>query len=103
MKGTSRRRVVVGYRKPDGHADDADGLHDGWRKQDDFDEHPIEHLSARPCIGHCCLCSGPWWRRAGGAGREHESCSVGYTLPLGAGCAELRRVRGYVLARWATA
>jgi hypothetical protein len=42
MKGTSRRRVVVGYRKPDGHADDADGLHDGWRKQDDFDEHLIE-------------------------------------------------------------
>src|SRR4051812_7550468 len=35
------------------HQDDE---HDGWREQDDFDEHLIEHLSARPCIGHCCLC-----------------------------------------------
>src|SRR3954464_2117858 len=44
------------------HQDDE---HDGGREQDDVDEHRMEHLSARPRIGHRCLCSrAGWWRRA---------------------------------------
>ncbi len=64
-----------------------DDEHDGWREQGDFDEQLESTSRVDRALATAASAHSPSVVIAAGGSvaRQHGSCSVGYTLPLGAG------------------